>query len=220
MRVSLLHTRVWVGHLGTILLPGLVGCAGGDLLLPDDRAPVQLRAVSGDGQSAVAGTTIRHPLVVEALDRAGRPVEGAVIVFQFVDPPNGALIAPAAPETDPEGRAAVEVTLGRPAGDQPVDARLGDSDRDLRVRFLLTAIQSNNGGGGGNGDDPPPDDGGGPADDGGGGGGGGQVDDGGGGGGGGDVGGGGDEGGEHHGNGSGNNGNNGGGGNDDSGDED
>jgi hypothetical protein len=219
MRVSLLHTRVWVGHLGTILLPGLVACAGGDLLLPDDRAPVQLRAVSGDGQSAVAGTTVPHPLVVEALDRAGRPVEGAVILFQFVDPPNGAVIAPAAPETDPEGRAAVEVTLGRPAGDQPVDARLGDSDRDLRVRFLLTAIQSNNGGGGGNGDDPPPDDGGGPADDGGGGGGGGQVDDGGGGGGGGDVGGGGDEGGEHHGNGGGNNGNN-GGGNDDSGDED
>ena len=168
MRVSLLHTRVWVGHLGTILLPGLVACAGGDLLLPDDRAPVQLRAVSGDGQSAVAGTTVPHPLVVEALDRAGRPVEGAVILFQFVDPPNGAVIAPAAPETDPEGRAAVEVTLGRPAGDQPVDARLGDPDRDLRVRFLLTAIQSNNGGGGGgggNGDDPPPDDGGGPADD-------------------------------------------------------
>ena len=215
MRVSLLHTRVWVGHLGTILLPGLVACGGGDLFLPDDRAPVQLRAVSGDGQSAVAGTTVPHPLVVEALDRAGRPVEGAVILFQFVDPPNGAVIAPAAPETDPEGRAAVEVTLGRPAGDQPVDARLGDSDRDLRVRFLLTAIQSNNGGGGGNGDDPPPDDGGG---------GGGQVDEGGGGAGGGgagggDVGGGGDEGGEHHGNGGGNNGNN-GGGNDDSGDED
>jgi hypothetical protein len=201
-----------------MLLPGLVACAGGDLLLPDDRAPVQLRAVSGDGQSAVAGTTIPHPLVVEALDRAGRPVEGAVILFQFVDPPNGALIAPAAPETDPEGRAVVEVTLGRPAGDQPVDARLDDPDRELRVRFLLTAIQSNNGGGGGgDGDDPPPDDGGGPADDGGGGGGGGQVDDGGGGAGGGDVGGGGDEGGEHHGNGSGNNG---GGGNDDSGDED
>ena len=218
MRVSLLHTRVWVGHLGPILLPGLVAC-GGDLLLPDDRAPVQLRAVSGDGQSAVAGTTVPHPLVVEALDRAGRPVEGAVILFQFVDPPNGAVIAPAAPETDPEGRAAVEVTLGRPAGDQPVDARLGDSDRDLRVRFLLTAIQSDNGGGGGNGDDPPPDDGGGPVDDGGGGGGGGQVDEGGGGAGGGDVGGGGDEGGEHHGNGGGNNGNN-GGGNDDGGDED
>jgi hypothetical protein len=216
MRVSLLHTRVWVGHLGTILLPGLVACAGGDLLLPDDRAPVQLRAVSGDGQSAVAGTTVPHPLVVEALDRAGRPVEGAVILFQFVDPPNGAVIAPTAPETDPEGRAAVEVTLGRPAGDQPVDARLDDPDREIRVRFLLTAIQSNNGGGGdggGNGDDPPPDDGGG-----GGGGGGGQVDDGGGGGGGGDVGGGGDEGGEHHGNGSGNNGNHGGG--NDSGDED
>ena len=114
MRVSLLHTRVWVGHLGTILLAGLVACAGGDLLLlPDDRAPVQLRAVSGDpGRARWRARRLPHPLVVEALDRSCRPVEGAVILFQFVDPPNGAVIAPAAPETDPEGRATVEVTLG------------------------------------------------------------------------------------------------------------
>jgi hypothetical protein len=53
----------------------------------------------------------------------------------------------------------VEVTLGRPAGDQPVDARLADPDHELRVRFLLTAIRSNSGGvdnggnGGGGGDE-------------------------------------------------------------------
>jgi hypothetical protein len=157
MWVSLSHARAraWILVTGTVLLPVVVACSGDDLLLPDDRAPVQLRAVSGDGQSAVAGTAVPHPLVVEAVDRAGRPVEGAIIVFQFVDPPDGAAIAPAAPETDPEGRASVEVTLGRPAGEQPVDARLEDPDRDLSVRFLLTAIPSNNGGGGGD-DDPPP----------------------------------------------------------------
>ncbi len=87
--------------------------------------------------------------MVEVLDRAGRPVEGTVIVFQFVDQPDGAAIAPSAPETDSDGLASVEVTLGRPAGDQPVDARLGDPERDVRVRFLLTAIPSNGGGGGG-----------------------------------------------------------------------
>jgi hypothetical protein len=63
MRVSLLHTRVWVGHLGTILLPGLVACGGRDLLLPDDRAPVQVRAVSGDGQSS------KHPCGADRIVR-------------------------------------------------------------------------------------------------------------------------------------------------------
>src|SRR4029453_6199625 len=98
MRASLLHPRVWARHLATVVLPALAACAGGDLLLPEDRTPVELRAVSGDGQSAVAGTSVPHPLVVEALDRAGRPVEGAIVRFRFVDPPDGAAIAPAAPE--------------------------------------------------------------------------------------------------------------------------
>jgi hypothetical protein len=172
MLVSLLLARAGARRLGTgtILPLALAACSDGDLLIPDDRAPAQLRAVSGDGQSAVAGSPVPNPLVVEALDRAGRPVEGAVILFQFVGQPDGAAIAPAAPETNPDGRASVEVTLGRPAGDQPVEARLDAPEHDARVRFLLTAIPSNSGGGGGDGDDG---DGGGEVDNGGNGGGGG-----------------------------------------------
>jgi hypothetical protein len=164
MLVSLLLARAGARRLGTrtILPIALAACSDGDLFIPDDRAPVQLRAVSGNGQSAVAGSPVPHPLVVEALDRAGRPVEGAVVLFQFVGRPDGAAIAPSASETDPDGLASVEVTLGRPAGDQPVDARLDDPERDVRVRFLLTAIPSNSGGGVDDDDDaPPPDDGGG-----------------------------------------------------------
>jgi hypothetical protein len=154
-----------------ILLP-IAACGGDDLFLPDapdDRTPVQLRAYSGGGQSALVGSPVPYPLVVEALDGKGRPVQGAVVVFEFVDPPNGAAIAPPATQTGANGLAAAVVTLGTPAGEQPVDARLDDPARDLSVRFLLTAIRSNSGGGGGN-DDPPPDDGGG-----GGGGGGGNA---------------------------------------------
>ncbi len=202
MLVSLVQARVRTRRLaaGALLLAPIVACSGDDLLLPDDNAPVLLRMVSGDGQSALAGTAVPHPLVVEALDRAGRPVEGLVIRFQFVDRPEGAAIAPATPETDPEGRASVEVSLGAPAGDQSVDARADDPDRNLHVRFLLTAIRSNNGGGGG-----------GDVDDGGnGGGGGGDADDGG--------GGGGDR--EHGGKGKGKGRNNGNNGNNGQGDED
>jgi hypothetical protein len=181
--------------MGTLLLLPLAACAGGDLLLPEDRTPVQLRALSGNGQAAPVGSRVPNPLVVEALDRAERPVQGAVIVFRFVDPPDGAAIAPAVSETDPEGLASVEVTLGTPAGDQTVEARLDDSSRELSVRFLLTAIRSNGGGGDDDDDPPPPGDG----DDGGdgeGNGGGGDGDDDGNGGGGDDEGGGGGNGGE------------------------
>jgi hypothetical protein len=163
MLVSFVFPRVGAWRFGshTILPLALAACSDGDLFIPDDRAPVQLTAISGDGQSAVAGSTVPHPLVVKALDRAGRPVEGAVILFQFVDRPDGAAIAPSAPETDPDGLASVEVTLGRPAGDQPVDALLDAPERDVSVRFLLTAIPSNGGGGAGDDDDDPPPEGGG-----------------------------------------------------------
>jgi uncharacterized membrane protein YgcG len=126
-------------------------CGGDDLVLPsdpNDGVPVELRALSGDGQTAVAGDPVRHPLVVLALDHHDRPVPGAVIVFQFVDPPAGAEIAPPNTETDSTGRASAAVKLGRPAGDQPVEARLADPASDLSVRFLLTALQPNRGGGG------------------------------------------------------------------------
>jgi hypothetical protein len=192
---AFLSPRVWAWRPGphTILPLALAACSEGDLFLPDS---VQLRAVSGDGQSAVAGSAVPHPLVVEARDGAGRPVEGAVIRFEFVDQPSGATIAPSAPETDSDGRASVQVTLGRPAGEQSVDARLADPEPNVSVRFLLTAIPSNTGGGGGSDDDDPsPDEGGGGGGGGGGGDGGGGDDE--------DGGGGKGKGKGHHGNGGG-----------------
>jgi uncharacterized membrane protein YgcG len=180
MLVSLDHARAGTRHLAilTVLVLAPAACSDGDLLLPqDDRTPVQLRAFSGSGQSAVVGSPVPHPLVVLAVDRAGHPVQGVVVVFRFVDPPEGAVIAPPAPATDPEGLASVDVTLGSDAGDQPVEARLDDSESDLRVRFLLTAIRPSGGGGGGGGDDGDGDGGGGGDDGNGGGGEGGDDDD-------------------------------------------
>jgi hypothetical protein len=180
MLVSLDHARAGTRHLAilTVLVLAPAACSDGDLLLPeDDRTPVQLRAFSGNGQSAVAGSPVPHPLVVLAVDRSGHPVEGVVVVFRFVDPPEGAVIAPPAPATDPEGLASVDVTLGSDAGDQPVEARLDDSQSDLRVRFLLTAIRPSGGGDGGGGDDGDGDGGGGAVDSDGGGGEGGDDDD-------------------------------------------
>jgi hypothetical protein len=79
-------------------------------------------------------------------------------VFRFLDSPSGAEIAPPVSETDPSGLAEVAVTLGKSAGDQPVEARLDSPRRDVSVQFLLTAIPSNEGGGGGGDPTPPPPD--------------------------------------------------------------
>lgn len=160
----LLRVSVRRAAAASSLLILLAGCGGDDLLLPNDGAPAELRVVSGDRQSAPAGNPVEKPLVVEALDRLDRPVPGAVIVFEFVDPPAGAEIAPATPATDAAGRASAVVKLGIPAGDQRVLARLDDPGSDLSVQFRLTALQpkgpgdSDDGdddgeGGGGDGDD-------------------------------------------------------------------
>jgi hypothetical protein len=163
MLLSINRMRVGVRHLaGGALLLLLAGCGSADLLLPGHGVPAELRAVSGDGQIGFAGTPVRNPLVVEALDASGLPVAGARVVFQFLNQVRGAEIAPSTPATGENGRAAVEVTLGAVVGDQPVEARLADFDNELSVQFLLTAIQPAGGGGGGGGDDedddPPPDD--------------------------------------------------------------
>jgi len=144
--------RLAARHLaGGVLITLVAGCAGDDLLLPKDGAPAELRVVSGDQQSAPAGDPVENPLVVETLDGAGRPVPGAVIVFEFVDPPAGAELDPANTETDEAGRASAEVTLGTPVGDQSVEARLDDPARALKVQFRLTALQPSGGGGDGDG---------------------------------------------------------------------
>lgn len=140
-----LAPRRVAGGLALILL---AGCSGDDLLLPDDGALAELRMVSGDQQSAPVGDMVEHPLVVEALDRLGRPLPGAIVVFEFVDSPSGAEIAPANTETDATGRVAVEVKLGTPVGNQTVEARPDDPESDLSVQFQLTAVEQGDGGDG------------------------------------------------------------------------
>jgi hypothetical protein len=141
--------------IASAFLLTLGGCSGDDLLLPGG-APAQIRVVSGDGQTARAGDPLLHPLVVEVLDGAGRPIPGAPVAFEFVDPPRGAEISAPATETDVAGRASAEVTLGNAAGDQPVVARLDQPGTDIQVQFLLTALERSDGGGAGPAPAPPP----------------------------------------------------------------
>jgi hypothetical protein len=139
---------------GVLLILVLVqlGCGSGDLLLPS--GPTVLTPISGNGQSAVLGSRLPDPLVVEVTDADGRRVAGATVDFSFaVAVPDGA-VTPATDTTDEQGRASAEVQLGTVQGDQPVEAQVaGRADSTLRARFTLTALPRDDGdGGGGNGD--------------------------------------------------------------------
>lgn len=135
------------------------GCGGSDLTIPGAGDPASLTIVSGDGQRAAVGAPVAQPLVVQVLDGAGVPVPGAIVSFRFSgDIPDGQ-VDPAAPATDPEGRAAASARLGSLAGGQIIEAQVATPGHDLLVQFQLTAIAPPTDDGGGGGD--PPGDGGG-----------------------------------------------------------
>jgi hypothetical protein len=69
--------------------------------------PAQLLIVSGNGQSAEAGTGLPQPLVVEVRDSAGNPVPGVTVTWDALD----GSIAPATGTTDATGQAAATWTL-------------------------------------------------------------------------------------------------------------
>jgi hypothetical protein len=93
---------------------------------PDPAGPpASLDIISGDLQTATAGTELPQPLVVEVTDDKGKPVEGQVVNFVIVTD-GGSLFAGTA-LTNKDGRAQERWTLGTTARDtQKVEARAVD----------------------------------------------------------------------------------------------
>jgi adhesin/invasin len=84
----------------------------------------KLEVVSGDAQSAVAGSTLAAPLVVRAGDAFENPVPGVQVEFAVVGG-NGAVSA-ASVATDVDGRAQTDFTLATTAGTNTVEARAAE----------------------------------------------------------------------------------------------
>jgi hypothetical protein len=190
------------GNTLSLIVPFLLSACSGEVTLPGDQLPAELRAVSGDEQRGTVSSPLAAPLVVEAADGGGRLVPGATIVFRFDAGVSDGQLDPDTAVTDADGRASVAVRLGSPVGPQLVVGRATEAaSDDVLVRFTLIAADpprnpdppgGGGGGGGGNGGTGGGADGGaggGGGGDGGGGGGGGGGDNGGGGGGGGGDGG-------------------------------
>jgi hypothetical protein len=146
--------------LGPALGLAALACAGGDLNLPNDAAPAELTAVSGDGQEAKVGSVLPEPLVVQVRDAAGRPLAEVPLVFRFQDAVPDAEIDPASVATDSTGHASVRVRLGTTTGPQTIEAMIAqDATSEARATFGVTALEKRGqGGGGGEGGDGDDDD--------------------------------------------------------------
>ena len=59
----------------------LIGCGGGDLVLPGGAGPAQIVMVDGNQQEAGTGTQVEDSLVVRVVDTAGVGVSGQEVAW-------------------------------------------------------------------------------------------------------------------------------------------
>jgi adhesin/invasin len=113
-----------------ITLGSQVGEAGGTVRVIAPESPIAVEAtfavmavassanglagVSGDGQTAPAGTELPDPLVVEVTDAFGNPIEGVTITWT----PDAGSVSQTSTVTDGSGRTSVTRLLGPTSGTQ------------------------------------------------------------------------------------------------------
>jgi hypothetical protein len=124
----------------------LSACGGGsDLLLPGTGEPAAVTLLQGNGQNGRVGDALPQPLVAAVTDGAGRPVEGATVVFVLIDPAPGASLSPDTTTTAADGTATAQVVLGTTPGTQAgqVLALGGQGQPTATASFSLTALPEN-----------------------------------------------------------------------------
>ena len=109
--------------------------------------PPTLTSVSGDNQSAAAGTVLANPFVVEVRDGSGSPLAGVAVTFTVLT--GGGALSPPTVTTDANGQAANTLRLGTKAGTNTVEVSAeGISETvTFTARAMLptlTSISGNN----------------------------------------------------------------------------
>lgn len=125
------------GQAGSqVVLGSEVGDINGvaQVVLPANQNPIQpatftlhalpasangLSIVSGDNQSAPAGSPLPAPLVVKVTDAFGNPVAGVTVTWSTV---GGGSLTASTSQTGDDGQTSVQLTLGTAAGPQTVTA--------------------------------------------------------------------------------------------------
>ena len=104
-----------------------------------------LELVSGDNQTAAAGSTLPEALIVRVSDRFGNPVSGTAVAWAAI---GGGSVSAAQVTTGANGRAGVRRSLGSQAGEQETRATVSALSGSP-VTFTHIATSSGGGGGGG-----------------------------------------------------------------------
>ena len=120
---------------GTGTLTATSGQASGTASVEVAQVATRMEMVSGDEQEAVRGTTLSEPLVVQLTDQGGTAAEGVSVTF-LPDEGHGS-VSETMVETDADGMASTEWTLGADARRQSLVAFSGEAT--YRFRAAATA---------------------------------------------------------------------------------
>ncbi|HUR94838.1 MAG TPA: Ig-like domain-containing protein [Gemmatimonadales bacterium] len=127
-------SRVPVAPLALLSL--LIGCGGGDLVLPNEGQPASVDMFSGNQQTATILAPAADSLVVVVKDRFGNPVPDMEVVWAAE---GGGEVSPASTVTGNNGRAAAQRVLGAQPGSYGTTAVATALPEDV-VSFSTTAV--------------------------------------------------------------------------------
>src|SRR5262249_18522941 len=100
----------------------LEACGGGPRDPESQQQPTthvaSLTVLSGDNQSAMVGTPLAAPLVIEVKDQSGQPFPGATVSWNVTV--GGASVHVTSNVTSPDGTSSMQWTLGTTAGPNKV----------------------------------------------------------------------------------------------------
>jgi len=135
----------WTKSLTVAALACLVSGAACDRTTAPDVGPSitkSISIISGADQSGVVNTELPKPLIVKAVDEAGKPVAGQVV--NFVVTSGGGHVFAGASATDKDGTAQEFWTLGKSTADtQIVEVRSVDpttGEKKVYAAFRATAL--------------------------------------------------------------------------------
>jgi hypothetical protein len=126
----------------------LVGCNGGDLVIPPDE-PADIEVVNGNGQVGTAGLPLDQPVMVRLVDATGKGVPNQPV--SWVVSGGGGRATPETSMTDDEGLASVTWILGPIAGPNTLDAVVSDVGRKTISAMAAGGDDDGGGTGGGGG---------------------------------------------------------------------
>ncbi len=112
------------------------GQASGTAMVAVEQRVARIEIVSGDGQEGVREETLPEPLVVRAVDQGGAGVAGVQV--NFVPDPESGSVSVGQVDTDEDGTASTEWTLGS-RRTQTLIARSGTA----QTTFSATAVSQN-----------------------------------------------------------------------------